>query len=200
MKLHALALIASLSMTGWAHATPVTINDSKTLVAGNDSANLGSFGPGINYHGVILVSSSMPATFIHTLTFGITTPLNANSSVADIQTSSLFGPFTFTVTDITGIGATIYDGNNNHYASFTATNNNLDYLTLPSNTYFAVDGNYKLVVTGTTAGVLGSSYEIKATTVPVPEPETYAMLLVGLGLVGYRLHQKNRTAGQTSLN
>lgn len=198
MKLHALALIAGLSMTGWAHATtPITYSD--TLTAGNDNAVLGSFGPGISFDGVILVSSSAPASFTHTLTFGITAPLYATSSVEDIETTQLFGPFTFTVTNITGIGANIYDGNNNLYASFAPTSN-LDYLTLPSNTYFAVDSNYKLVVTGTTAGALGGSYEIKATTVPVPEPETYAMLLVGLGLIGYRLRQKNRAAGQTSLN
>ncbi len=196
MKFHALALIAGLTMTGWAHAVPaVTINDTKTLTAGPDSEYLGSFGPGINYDGVIWVSSTTSATFTHTLTFGITTPLYATSSVENIEITQLVGPFTFTVTDITDISATILDGDDNLYASFTSTSNP-DYLTLPSNTYFAVDSNYKLVVTGTTAGTLGSSYEIKATTVPVPEPETYAMLLVGLGLVGYRLRQKNRADKQ----
>lgn len=199
MKLHTMALVAGLTMTGWAHAIPAVITDSKTLQAGTDSAVLGSFGPGINYDGVILVSSATPASFTHTLTFGITTPIYANSSIEDIETISLFGPFTFTVTNITGISATIYDGNNQLYASFAATSNP-DFVALPGNTYFGIDNNYKLVVTGTTQGVLGGSYEIKATTLPVPEPETWGMLLVGLGLVGYRLRQKNRTAGQASIN
>lgn len=33
----------------------------------------------------------------------------------------------------------------------------------------------------------------------VPEPETYAMLLVGIGLIGFQLHRQKRTKDSTSM-
>ena len=37
------------------------------------------------------------------------------------------------------------------------------------------------------------------TLAPVPEPETYALLLAGLGLVGMRLRQQRRLQGQLAI-
>lgn len=45
-------------------------------------------------------------------------------------------------------------------------------------------GNYYFEIKGTATGSMGGFYSITATTAPVPEPETYAMLLAGLGVVG----------------
>ena len=60
--------------------------------------------------------------------------------------------------------------------------------------------SYSLHVTGELmAGVTGASYNIGLNSVavaPVPEPETFAMLLVGLGLIGFmaRRSQDSRSA------
>lgn len=55
-------------------------------------------------------------------------------------------------------------------------------------------GNYTLQFNLAGGGNYTGSYSISAVTTPVPEPETYGMMLVGLGLMGtiaFR-RQKNR--------
>lgn len=48
-------------------------------------------------------------------------------------------------------------------------------------------GNYDLQIFGTVIGTIGAAYAgtITAFAVPVPEPETYAMMLAGLGLMAF---------------
>ena len=45
-------------------------------------------------------------------------------------------------------------------------------------------GSYYYQITGDANGSKGGFYSISSTVTPVPEPETYAMLLAGLGVVG----------------
>ncbi|MHB1215787.1 MAG: FxDxF family PEP-CTERM protein [Thiobacillus sp.] len=51
----------------------------------------------------------------------------------------------------------------------------------------AAGAGYRFVVTGNVIGTLGGSYggALAAVAVPVPETETYGMMLAGLGLVGF---------------
>lgn len=46
-------------------------------------------------------------------------------------------------------------------------------------------GTYALAVTGFTSGSLGGAYAGVLAAAPVPEPETYALMLAGLGIVGF---------------
>lgn len=46
-------------------------------------------------------------------------------------------------------------------------------------------GQYFWDVSGTASGSLGGVYMFSANTAPVPEPGTYAMILAGLGLLGF---------------
>jgi hypothetical protein len=45
-------------------------------------------------------------------------------------------------------------------------------------------GQYYYQITGTASGNYGGFYSLTSTVSPVPEPETYALLLAGLGVVG----------------
>ncbi|MBU0600929.1 MAG: FxDxF family PEP-CTERM protein [Gammaproteobacteria bacterium] len=45
-------------------------------------------------------------------------------------------------------------------------------------------GDYYYKVTGITTGSTGGVYTLVSSTAPVPEPETYMMLLGGLGMIG----------------
>lgn len=46
-------------------------------------------------------------------------------------------------------------------------------------------GSYALAVTGFTSGSMGGTYTGVLAAAPVPEPETYALMLAGLGIVGF---------------
>lgn len=54
-------------------------------------------------------------------------------------------------------------------------------------------GSYDLRVLGTTTGSAGGSYfgNMNVVVNPVPEPETYAMLMAGLGLLGFMARRRN---------
>ena len=54
-------------------------------------------------------------------------------------------------------------------------------------------GNYYFQISGT-ATIDASRYLFSAATVPVPEPETWAMLVAGLGLVGLQLRRRTNTS------
>ena len=47
------------------------------------------------------------------------------------------------------------------------------------------DGNYFYEVSGTAVGTKGGRYDFVATSLPVPEPETYALMLAGLGVISF---------------
>jgi len=56
-------------------------------------------------------------------------------------------------------------------------------------------GNYSLAVSGIAgAGAAGSSYQVQLNTAPVPEPHEWAMMLAGLGVVGWAARRRQATA------
>ncbi len=180
MKLKFLALAAGLMMSSAASAA-VNLN----LV---DSTALGSFGAPMTWSEGFAVSG--PGTIDHSLTFTITENLYAGSGVFDIPVDLTYGAFTMNVFNIDGLTAEIFDSTDTPYTAFTPAGSNTDHLTLPAGAYFAT-GNYTLKVGGTATGNNGGMYTIAAVTAPVPEPEAWGMLLVGLGLIGLRLRRKH---------
>jgi hypothetical protein len=141
-----------------------------------------------------------PSSFTYSNTFsGITTqkfyddytfslsPASSFSSItASIELGSFFGinnisvrlfqgggPFAAGVTPIVQVWSTPFNAAPGVTGSVSVTN----VAALASNTY-------TLEVRGDVVGSLGGSYTGSVNVVPVPEPETYALLLAGLGLMG----------------
>lgn len=68
-------------------------------------------------------------------------------------------------------------------------------LTLDINNLMLGSGTgYKFVVSGNVTGTLGGSYGGALAAAPVPEAETYAMMLAGLGLVGFMVSRRRSAA------
>lgn len=91
--------------------------------------------------------------------------------------------FAYTGTPITGLTASLYLGN---ALKGSSTGLNFSFDNLES-------GTYTLKASGTVASgfnILITSY----TVTPVPEPETYAMLLAGLGVMGAIARRRSKTA------
>lgn len=62
----------------------------------------------------------------------------------------------------------------------------------------AAAGSYFWAVSGDAVGTQGGVYLYSANTAPVPEPETYAMMLAGLGMIGF-IGRRRLTKGATNL-
>lgn len=116
----------------------------------------------------------------------------ANFSIPSLSTvygsaSTLFLSLSgFTVADINDFSVELWDSvhpwGSNLYATFTD-----DGITYALGNLAA--GSYHLDI----AGVLGATtgqYSVSLHALPVPEPETYAMLLAGLGLIGFSLRSR----------
>ena len=58
--------------------------------------------------------------------------------------------------------------------------------------YPAPAGDYFLLVSGVTTGSAGGAYSGYISATPVPEPESYAMLLAGLGVMGANAVRRNK--------
>jgi hypothetical protein len=53
-------------------------------------------------------------------------------------------------------------------------------------------GSYSFDVNGAGVGTAGGKYTINASTVAVPEPSTWAMMLGGLGLIGFMSYRRRQ--------
>ncbi|MFZ5574895.1 MAG: FxDxF family PEP-CTERM protein [Pseudomonadota bacterium] len=84
------------------------------------------------------------------------------------------------------------DSLNNLIAQDTPTAPN-DY-TLDLNALLPAAMGYQFVVSGNVTGTLGGSYGGALAAAPVPEAETYAMMLAGLGLVGFMVSRRRSSA------
>lgn len=135
-----------------------------TPVAGNVLATSGSFADIFNF------SVAAPDTLV---------------SGAAMNVPMTFG--TLTLYDIDDLTVTLFSG-------FDATGTSLLALTgdYSSHSDTLPVGNYSLRITGNAVGMLGGSYTYTAFAQTVPEPETCAMFIAGLGLIGFLGRRRKR--------
>ena len=116
---------------------------------------------------------------------------SSNTIATAVKVKLQFGSGGATIYDISNFAIELKDINNVQYAfDNTLTNGalDLDAVLAPS----TVGSNfYRFLVTGTTAGSAGGIYAGALTAQPVPEAETYAMMLAGLGLVGFMVSRRS---------
>lgn len=188
MKLKSLvlsALIAGAAIAG-PSVQAQTITRSAVLVTDSDGVG------GFNAHfGDNFAAATMGSTFSDTFTFSVGTGFDSSSSLTSSYLASAkikdlaitnfslykYDPITMT------IGASVAGVNNTSVGAHPTDTWSLTAFGLTSGAYaLKVDG----AVTGNGGGAFGGDLTIAA----VPEPETYGMLLAGLGLVGFMARRR----------
>jgi hypothetical protein len=74
----------------------------------------------------------------------------------------------------------------------------ISFTALVSPTSAFPDGFHRLLVVGLTEGAGSlSSYSVGLNVTAVPEPQAYAMILTGIGLIGWQLRRRSRIAARS---
>ena len=139
------------------------------------AVNLGTIPPTASFAKTVAAGS-----FLDTWTFNLTTPSIVAASATNVAIS-------FGAINVGAIGsfAALLNGVPLGLSSFASTNNGVTVHTqvLSGSTNLPA-GMFNLTVSGVAAAG-GASYGGNIVAVPVPEPETLAMMLAGLGAVGF---------------
>lgn len=162
-----LAMMAALALPGRAIAADVEQTQSLGILT--SPVTLG-------FHDSISQLHLPGTTFLDHFTFSLSPPSNFNSFAATLDLG--------TVSQISGISASLFTGGGALVASGIPFGSALSIVPTTS----IASGAYDLRVSGTVTGTLGGSFAgtLNASpTAPIPEPETYAMMLAGLGLMGF---------------
>jgi len=125
-------------------------------------------------------SNTVTGTFSDTWTFNLGTASIVAASITNVAVT--FGSSTFG--EISNFSA-LLNGVPLLLGSSSQTNNGVTVSTqILAGSTTLPPGFYQLKVSGTAVGAT-ASYGGNIVAAPVPEPETYAMLLAGLGVVGF---------------
>lgn len=90
--------------------------------------------------------------------------------------------------DIANFSLSLYDSSNTFLGAASLVDGSYQL-----NDVFLTAGNdYYFRVAGTVTGWAGGSYSFSAVAQPIPEPETYALMLAGLGALGYMSRRRRQ--------
>lgn len=164
----------------------LTVAAFGVFLMGSGAANAVTTALGAASVGAPLAFGGLSArgTFNDVFTFSL--PANGGSGYSVTNFTFLPGQFNTAL-------ATLSLVSNADGILFNADDTTLSTSTTPGGNSLALSwgatlaGNYYLAVGGIANGSQGGIYNgaISVTAVPVPEPETYAMMLAGLGAIGF---------------
>ncbi|MDC8774168.1 FxDxF family PEP-CTERM protein [Paucibacter sp. hw8] len=150
----------------------------------------------------VLAASSFSASALTTpwgqhdaIEFGTGSAVGANSIISDFFTFTLAAPVNtvaVAVTNDTAPPTTFANLINASLTLWDVTNNvvvgtvNFDSTAVTKDFGSLAAGSYKYAVSAqVAANAIGGSYLVTSSVTPVPEPSTYALLLAGLGAIGF---------------
>jgi hypothetical protein len=189
MKLKSLVLSALFAGAAFASqgAAAQAIDRSVPLVTAGDGVG------GFNAHfGDTFAASTVGSTFSDVFTFNISTPFDAAASVTSSylntqQTKDLlitgFSLYRYDPGTMAILGTAIAGVNETGFGSHPTDSWSLSAYGLSS-------GYYALQINGQVLGAGGGAFGGDLTVSPVPEPQSWAMLLAGLGMLGMATRRK----------
>lgn len=137
-----------------------------------------------------------PASFNDVFTFSLSSASDTITSAVSLVQPAFGGGFDYMIADGTfglysdadgdGLGGTLISSTTFGSSNTSLTANNI------------AAGSYYWAISGNATGNLGGIYNFTTNTAPVPEPETYALMLAGLGLLGFVGKRRMRQSAATS--
>ncbi|MES1980881.1 MAG: FxDxF family PEP-CTERM protein [Pseudomonadota bacterium] len=124
------------------------------------------------------------------------------SALPSKGTGSFSDVYNFTVPSLSGVGAAVTNlshGSLWNIQDLSLTLKNSSNVVLATGTFSdgsyslsqtLAQGGYSFTVAGIGSGSFGGKYAINAIAAPVPEPSAWAMMLGGLGLVGFMAYRR----------
>ncbi|HZV65296.1 MAG TPA: FxDxF family PEP-CTERM protein [Telluria sp.] len=140
------------------------------------------------FFGALFTGNNAGNTFADKYSFTTASP---GALTADVLST---GGNAKTGLDITGFG--LFNASGELLGGTQLSTGATDNWTLSSANLAA--GDYYVLVSGSMAGQSAGKYLADISLAPVPEPETYAMLLGGLGMLGFTARRRKRAGRQAS--
>ena len=136
------------------------------------------------FFGDSFAENNMGNTFADHFNFSVTgAPANFDAIVSSISRAASTG------LDITGLS--LYSSTNTLISTGTSLQSGaIDVWTLTSDNLAA--GDYYVQVSGTMVSQTSGSFGGAVSLAPVPEPETYGMMLGGLGILGFLARRRKQ--------
>ena len=121
--------------------------------------------------------------------FTFSLPANSGSgySVINFPVPGFFNTLLATASLVSNPDGVLFNGDDSALTTVVSTANQIAFTWGA-----AASGNYYLNVAGITNGEFGGLYNGAITVTAVPEPESYAMLLAGLGVMGAIAVRRNK--------
>jgi hypothetical protein len=156
---------------------------------------------GSGFFGDTFAMSNNGATFADHFTFSVTgtTSSNFDAIISSISRTAdtgldISGLSLYRVGGGTGTGDT--GGDTLVMSGTSASSGAMDVWTLSSDNLAA--GNYYVLVSGNLVSDTSASFGGAVMLAPVPEPETYGMMLAGLGVLGFLARRRKAAAKQAA--
>ncbi len=122
--------------------------------------------------------------FFDTINFNIDQSVILSGSANNLPLS-LYGLNLQDIKDATVTLYSNYHDNGNYIGEWKLDNVSKTFNLNPADGAWPTTGSFHIDISGTAFGLAGGTYAVALQTAPVPEPQTYALMLAGLGAMAF---------------